>query len=146
MVFVDSDLLIKCLRSKKNPINKKAQQVLKDLFVTNSELKITIYNYAELYRGAFLSKKVAYNLDLIEKFLSKFIIIFPTLKSMKEYARISANLQLKGISIGDFDELIASIVINEDDILVTRNIKHYERIPLLSLQNWEKTSTINDDN
>ena len=138
MVFVDSDLLIKCLQPKNNSINKKARNFLTNLFENNSEVKITIYNFAELYRGAYLSKKVAINLGIIDKFLGQFELIFPTLESVKEYSRISANLKLKGQYIGDLDELIASIVICSSDILYTRNINHFERIPLLELGNWEK--------
>ena len=108
------------------------------MFENNSEVKITIYNFAELYRGAYLSKKVAINLGIIDKFLGQFELIFPTLESVKEYSRISANLKLKGQHIGDLDELIASIVICSSDILYTRNINHFERIPLLELGNWEK--------
>jgi len=138
MVFVDSDLLIKCLQPKNNSINKKARNFLTNLFENNSEVKITIYNFAELYRGAYLSKKVAINLGIIDKFLGQFELIFPTLESVKEYSRISANLKLKGQYIGDLDELIASIVICSSDILYTRNINHFARIPLLELGNWEK--------
>ncbi len=137
MVFVDSDLLIKCLQPKSNSINTQARKILSNLFKNNSVVKITIYNFAELYRGAYLSKKVATNLGIIDKFLKQFKLIFPTLESIKEYSRISANLNLKGQRIGDLDELIASIVICDSDILYTRNIRHFERIPLLELENWE---------
>ena len=137
MVFVDSDLLINCLQPKDLPINKQARAVLSWLFKENSIVKTTVYNYSELYRGAYLSKRVAYNLELVDKFLSRFSIIFPSFSSFKEYARISATLKLKGQTIGDFDELIASIIVESEDILYTRNIKHFERIPLITLVNWE---------
>lgn len=137
MPFIDSDLMIKCLQPQNQEINKIARKVLSWLFMNNSEVKTTIYNYAELFRGAFLSKRVAHNMSLVERFLSRFTIVFPTFNSMKEYARISANLQIKGAKIGDLDELIASIIVNEEDILYTRNIQHFERVPLINLVNWE---------
>ena len=52
------------------------------------------------------------------------------------YGQISAELRAKGEPIGIIDELIASIAINQEDTLITRNIRHYEKIPRVKLQNW----------
>jgi predicted nucleic acid-binding protein len=137
MPYIDSDLMIKCLQPKNQEINKTARKILSWLFKNNSEVKTTIYNFAELFRGAYLSKRVAHNMSLVEKFISRFTIVFPTYNSVKEYARISANLQIKGEKIGDLDELIASIIVDDEDVLYTRNIQHFERVPLINLVNWE---------
>ena len=136
MPFIDTDLMIKCLQPKNAEINKIARKVLSNLFEAHSEVKTTVYNFAELLRGAYLSKRVAHNISLVEKFLARFSIVFPTFESVREYSRISANLQIKGEKIGDFDELIASIVVKEGDLLYTRNIAHFERVPLINLVNW----------
>lgn len=138
MPFIDTDLMIKCLQPKNADINKKARKILSSLFKAHSEVKTTIYNYAELLRGAYLSKRVAHNMSLVTKFIERFSIIFPSFESIKEYSRISANLQMKGEKIGDFDELIASIVVNEEEVLYTRNIQHFERVPLINLVNWDE--------
>jgi len=138
MPFIDTDLMIKCLQPQNAEINKKARTFLSNLFETHSEVKTTIYNYAELFRGAYLSKRVAHNMSLVERFLAQFSIIFPNFESIKEYSRISANLQIKGEKIGDIDELIASIVVSEEDILYTRNIRHFERVPLINIVNWDE--------
>ena len=44
---------------------------------------------------------------------------------------------MKGEKIGDMDELIASIVIGQDETFLPRNIQHFERIKHLKLINWE---------
>lgn len=77
-------------------------------------------------------------MSLIDKFLSRFSIVFPTLNSVKEYARISANLQIKGEKIGDLDELISIIIVNDEDVLYTRKIQHFERVTLINFVNWEE--------
>ncbi len=140
MVFVDSDLLIKCLQPKNHPIHIQARAVLSWLFEKNQVVKTTVYNYAELFRGVYLSDRVAYNLGLVEKFLSRFEIVLPTFESMREYAQISANLRLKGENVGDIDELIASIIISTEEPFYSRNIEHFEKIPLIHLINWEDFS------
>jgi tRNA(fMet)-specific endonuclease VapC len=143
MVFIDSDLLIKCIRPlnpKKPEFNKqllRAREVMDSLFQKYKKIKITLYNYVELYKGAYLSEKVANNLHLVEIYCSKFDIVLPTLSSAKEYAKISANLESKGIIVGIFDMLIASIVIINRDILLTKNLDHFVRIPEIQCDNWE---------
>lgn len=50
-----------------------------------------------------------------------------------EFGRIKAELELKGERLDDFDLLIAATAIVNDLMLVTRNIKHFQRIPCLKL-------------
>ncbi len=133
MPILDTDLIISYFR--KLP---KAIEVINNLKQSNAEIKTTIINIGELYKGAFLSSKVDENIRQIEKFLKNIDILFFEIEDIKTYAQISAELRKKGEAIGDFDELIACIVINRNETLFTRNIRHYERISQISLKNWEK--------
>jgi predicted nucleic acid-binding protein len=71
-------------------------------------------------------------------FLKNIEILNLTTKNITEYAQISANLSKKSEIIGYFDELIRSMTIARNDPLITRNVRHYNRIPNLSLLNWEE--------
>ena len=139
MVFIDTDLAISFLSNKKTPITKKARIVMQHLFDENIEINFTIFNYAELIRGAYISSKVAQNLRIVEEFVKRFKIVPFTNDAAIIYAKIYADLKKRGESIGDFDELISSIVITNEDILFTRNIDHFKRINLLEYKNWTKT-------
>ncbi|MHA1522019.1 MAG: type II toxin-antitoxin system VapC family toxin [Promethearchaeota archaeon] len=136
MVFVDSDIIISSLKPKRTNQNLQARKIISSLFTEFGTVKTTVFNYAELLRGAYLSTKVSANLQLIERFLTRFEIVYPTEKTIQEFARISATLQLKGGKIGIMDELIASIVVVSGDILYTHNLRHFERVPMLSLLDW----------
>ena len=50
--------------------------------------------------------------------------------------RIYANLKRGGELINDADILIESLAIANNKILVTGNVKHFERIKDLKLENW----------
>ena len=52
------------------------------------------------------------------------------------YGKIRAELLQTGQDIGISDSLIAAHAIANNIILVTNNIKHFQRIPNLKLQNW----------
>lgn len=52
------------------------------------------------------------------------------------YAIHRAKLRKIGKQIGDFDTLIATSALVHEMILVTRNVKHFERIEGLEIENW----------
>ncbi|MHA1490486.1 MAG: type II toxin-antitoxin system VapC family toxin [Promethearchaeota archaeon] len=132
MVILDTDLIIGYFR--KVP---KVIEIISKFKQNGTELKTTIINVGELYKGAYLSTKVNENKKKIEDFPKNIIILDLNVDAIKIYAKISAELRMKGEKIGDFDELIASITISKKETLITRNIRHYERISEISLQNWE---------
>jgi predicted nucleic acid-binding protein len=52
---------------------------------------------------------------------------------MERFGRIRGQLRRDGNLVGDMDLLIASTAIAHDLTLVTRNRRHFERIPGLEL-------------
>jgi len=137
MVVIDSDLIIKYLRKK--PIF--AVEYLNKLLNNEERLKTTIFNYAELLEGAYLTKNVPKNLRYIKEFLSKFEILSFRLPDADLFSQIHAQLLKNGTPVGDLDVLIASIVLNHDETLITRNIKHFSRISMLKIKDWGQKSS-----
>ena len=90
---------------------------------------------AELYVGAFKKQEEAF-FRQIEWVMNNFAC-YPADPSICTYARLRADLENAGMRLADFDLLIASIAIDNDITLVTRNARHFERIPGLKLEVWE---------
>ena len=63
------------------------------------------------------------------------IIPFGT-NEAKASARIRAELEQKGITIGPYDILISGMALALPAILVTHNIKEFERIQKLQVEDW----------
>ncbi|HUG97130.1 MAG TPA: type II toxin-antitoxin system VapC family toxin, partial [Nitrososphaera sp.] len=63
---------------------------------------------------------------------------FSVLNLDYESARIWGELaeRTKSNSIGELDLFIASIAIANKQTLLTRNIKHYERVSDLTVESW----------
>ena len=91
---------------------------------------------AELYFGAYRSKKVEENVKHIELFKKNLTILSDSEESARLFGKIKAELRSKGTIIEDFDILIASIAISNNHILITNNTEHFERIEGLKIQNW----------
>jgi predicted nucleic acid-binding protein len=52
------------------------------------------------------------------------------------YGPLRADLESTGTPLNEPDLRIASIVLSRDLILVTANVRHFERIPGLRIENW----------
>ena len=136
MIFIDTDLAISFLANRKDELTLQAKEILPRLFMATDEIYLTIFNYTELLRGAYLSSRVAQNIRIVEEFTSRFTIVPFTGTAIEKYVKIYAELKHKGQSIGDFDELIASIVLANEGILYTHNSDHFQRISLLDIKDW----------
>ena len=55
-----------------------------------------------------------------------------------EYGKIRAELERTGLLIGPLDMLIASHAKSLDVILITNNMREFERISGLRIENWIK--------
>ena len=101
---------------------------------------LSVISLHELYYGAYYAKtkKEAYfekEIKMINKLLEKFSVI-PLPYNADSYARIKNELRENGILIDEFDMLIAGQAMNEDLIVVTDNLKHFNRIKRLKVENW----------
>jgi tRNA(fMet)-specific endonuclease VapC len=94
-----------------------------------------LYANGTLY-GAQKSQKVAMNLAKI-KLLEQAIEILPIgLESTEIFGILKAQLEIAGNRLDDFDLIIASCAMAHNLTLITNNIKHFQRIDGLKLENW----------
>ena len=113
---------------------KKSPSVIQRLReVGTHNCKISDITLAELYFGAFKSGNEKHFNDVSE--ISKLFKNFP-IQYMRKYGEIRWELERQGFRIGDMDMFIAATAIEEDLILVTDNVKHFNRIPGLKVENW----------
>lgn len=132
MGILDSDILIAFLRNKRNAVD-----FIKNIIKNGDPLKTTILNVGELYTGVYLSSNVAGEIRILDLFLENFEILYFNKQHAILFGQISADLKKNGFSIGPIDEMIASIVLNSKDVLITKNLKPFQRINHLEVKNWE---------
>lgn len=76
------------------------------------------------------------NKNALNKFLSPLDVLPYNEKAIWHYAQLRQQLQSTGQPIGSLDMLIAAHALALDTILVTNNLKEFERIDGLKLENW----------
>jgi tRNA(fMet)-specific endonuclease VapC len=122
--LVDTDWVIDYLKAR-----TQAVQLLQSL--ASEGLSISIITYGEVYEGIVDSPDSARHERGLLDLLSWVEVITLTQSSMKLFAELRSDLRRQGQLITDFDLLIAATAIEKNLTLITRNRRHFERVPNL---------------
>lgn len=96
-------------------------------------LAVSIVTVGEVYEGAFHLSESELMLATFRDFLVTYDILPLTDSIVERFARLRAALRRRGQLIPDLDLLIAATAIDEHLILVTRNLRHFDRIGELDI-------------
>lgn len=91
---------------------------------------------AELWYGACKSGRVMANQLVLKAFFAQFSSLAFDDAVIEKYGEIRAVLAKSGQLIGANDLLIAAIAATYQVTLVSHNVKEFERVPDLSLEDW----------
>lgn len=124
--LVDSDWLIDVragIRSARDTIDR----------LSADGIATSIITVGELYDGAIGSADPEETLVNLRHSLQDFLILPLDDAIMETFARIRVSLRRQGMLIPDLDLLIASTALSHDLTLLSRNRRHFQRIPDLKL-------------
>jgi tRNA(fMet)-specific endonuclease VapC len=96
-------------------------------------LAISIITYGEIHDGIYASNDPRAKEGAFLQVLRRVEVLPLTRTIMKRFARLRGELRRRGRLIGDADILIAGTALQHGLTLVTRNLRHYQRIPGLSI-------------
>jgi predicted nucleic acid-binding protein len=131
MYLLDTDIVIYSLKGH-SAVKKKLERNL------HAALKISIVTLMELYYGAYKSQKVTSNIGKIKRIEDAVEIIALGRESAEILAMLKADLEKAGTPLDDFDLILAACALAHDLVLVTNNVKHFQRIQGLKFENWAK--------
>ena len=132
MYLLDSNILIDISRHKL----KIAYELLRNSDA--SLFKVPAVVKAELLLGAEKSSRREEERFRVETLLLPFEIVPFDDSCAIQYAKIRADLERKGMTIGSNDYLIAATALAHSAILVTNNVDEFKRVPGLSIECWEE--------
>jgi len=99
-------------------------------------MAISSITLAELVHGAEKSSDVSRNIAVVEDFVSRLAVLAYDDKAAWQYGNIRATLEKVGQPIGVNDLHIAAHARSNGLTLVTNNLREFERVPGLLLENW----------
>lgn len=117
--------------------NRKPASVLDKLIQLDpSEVCISAVTMAELEYGICHSSKPSQNRKALILFLSGITILPFGTEAALEYGNIRHKLQTQGMLIGANDLLIAAHAKSLNLTLVTHNIREFQRVEGLQIEDW----------
>ena len=130
MYLLDTNICIYIIKKKPIEVLKKLKtKSKKDIYISS----ITV---AELEYGVAKSIHPEKNKISLIEFLSIFNILNFDDTDAVEFGTIKADLAKKGKIIGPMDLLIAAQAKSKKLILVTNNVKEFERVAGIKIENW----------
>ena len=99
-------------------------------------MAISAITLSELIHGAEKSARPVANLAVVEDFCSRLEVLAYPAKASAHYGSIRATLERAGTPIGVNDLHIAAHARCEGLTVVSNNMREFERVPALQVENW----------
>ncbi len=100
------------------------------------DVGMSMITFGELRFGAEKSQHREVALEKLEQLLRYIPVIMPTQQTAEKYAVIRNQLEKIGQPIGNNDLWIAAHALSENCVLVSNNLREFNRVENLRTENW----------
>ena len=129
--LADTNILGYLARHTPGPLQQRMLRAMQE-----QDVAISVITRAETRYGLGLLNTNDKRRASVGLLLQAFPVLARTSDAADLYGEIAAHLQQTGLTIGTMDTMIAAHALAENLILVTHNIRHFERVPGLKLEDW----------
>lgn len=129
--LADTNILGYLARHTPGPLQQRMLRAMQE-----QDVAISVITRAETRYGLGLLNTNDKRRASVGLLLQAFPVLAWTSDAADLYGEIAAHLQQTGLTIGTMDTMIAAHALAENLILVTHNIRHFERVPGLKLEDW----------
>jgi len=124
--LVDSDWVADYLKGK-----APAESLLDSLFPDG--LAVSIITFAEVYEGIYYGRDPRHYEAAFRGFVRGVEVLGITRAIAKRFALVRGDLRSRGLTVDEPDLLIAATALQHDLIMVTRNLRDFQRVPGLRI-------------
>ena len=128
--LLDTNICVYALKHRPPEVLERLQAVGK------AAVAVSVITVLELRQGAEKSQQAAGNHARLDLFLGPLRVLPFDEEAALAAARLRAHLERLGRPIGDLDSLIAAQALAREMVLVTNNLREFERVPALQVENW----------
>ncbi len=127
--LLDANAVIAALNEPAGPLSRRLHGV------TPADVGVSAIVMHELYFGAFKSRRCEHNLALVDAL--RFEVLPLDTEDARHAGEVRAWLAARGTPIGAYDILIAGQARARGLTLITRNLREFERVSGLHIENWQ---------
>lgn len=132
--LLDTDTCVAIIRKRPARVLQRLQQQ------HPGTVGVSAITVAELSVGAAKSAQPEQNAAALAQFLLPLDVYAFDYGAAQTYGQVRAELERQGTPIGSMDLLIAAHALSLDLTVVTHNIRHFDRIPNIRLEDWFEPS------
>lgn len=92
-------------------------------------LAVSLMTYGEIYEGVYFGRDPRAAELSFWAFLKRVQLLPISRSVLRQFARIRGQLRSQGLLLPDPDILIGATAVQHNLTLLTRNVRHFERIP-----------------
>ena len=129
--LLDTNIVIYTMKNRPQQVKKRFEQY-------NGRMGISTVTIGELVFGAEHSQQVERNLADIEAMVARLEVLPFDINAAYHFGQLRSSLYRVGKPIGPYDMMIAAQAVASGLKLATNNVKEFERIPGLQLEDWSK--------
>jgi len=128
--LLDTNAVIALLNEPSGPVSRRLHALVP------ADVGVSAVVMHELYYGAFKSQRRERNLAMVDAL--RFEVLPLDTEDARHAGEIRAVLATLGTPIGAYDILIAGQARARGLVLVTRNLREFERVSGLATENWHE--------
>lgn len=132
MIHLDTSFLVDLLREQRRDRVGPASAYLEGL-PDDDVLGVSVHVVCELMAGASAAGAPAGERDRLYRLCDALVIRYPDERFAAEYGRLLAAIRASGATVDTMDLLIATAAVLDRVPLVTRNTRHFAKVPGLSV-------------
>lgn len=137
MACLDTDVLIELMGGSGAGASVRARRFVEELVANGEPLVTTRFNVAELFVGVRRSNDPRAEIDRVSAVTDAIEVLEFDAPAAERFGSIMADLQRVGQPVGDLDALISATAMRFNHGVVTRNVRHFSRIPGLTVLRME---------
>ena len=117
-------------------IKNKPERVREAFSLHQGQMCISTVTLGELVYGAERSSQIERNLAEIEGLAARLDVATFDADAAVHFGQVRAELYLRGLPIGPYDMMIAGHARSLGFTLITNNLREFQRVPGLRIENW----------
>jgi predicted nucleic acid-binding protein len=132
VIHLDTTFLVDLLREQRRDRFGPASKYLETL-EEDEVLAASVHVVCELMAGAKRAGASTGELERLSRLCDALVVRYPDQSFAPGYGRLLATLRAAGTTIDTMDLLIATAAVLDEAPLVTRNTRHFSKVPGLSV-------------
>ena len=135
MIHLDTTFLVDVLREQRRDRFGPASTYLEGLS-DDDVLGVSVHVVCELMAGAHAAGAPAGELERLSHLCEALVVLYPDERFAAEYGRLLGRIHASGASIDTMHLLIATAAVIDGAPLVTRNARHFSKVPGLTIETY----------